>query len=403
MTRYGTPFWIERAAEGKVPRFPRLRGSVYGEVAVVGGGFTGAAVAYVFAAAGIRPVVIDPGRIGMDEVSAGTGLVGRMPPFADLGARFGRRAARDVWTAMRTATNDLVGVLRREHIRCDLVARSEVLVAFAEEARRALEREHRARAAAGIDCPWLSEGKTRGETGLDGAVGMRAPQAWLVDPWRACLGLATTATERGADFFEGSPVRVIRPGRLGVEVRTGDGRVEARAVVMATDLLPPAYKPLARHVARGTAYLVATAELAGPLGRGLGRDDLVLRDALRNGLEIAKTKDRRLVAAGLPGPAVPARARSRVLLARAGELMYRISVLYPVISGLRPEHAWDREAATTADGLIRAGRHHGFPRHLFALGCAQGGPAAAFLAAQILLRAYLGTPSASDRLFGFAR
>ena len=95
--------------------------------------------------------------------------------------------------------------------------------------------------------------------------------------------------------------------------------------------------------------------------------------------------------------------RERALVQRAGQLMYELSVLYPVVSGVRPEYAWAGPSVTTADGLPFIGPHRNYPRHLFALGFGGNGLAQGFLASRMLLREYLGAPDKGDDLLGFTR
>jgi hypothetical protein len=58
---------------------------------------------------------------------------------------------------------------------------------------------------------------------------------------------------------------------------------------------------------------------------------------------------------------------------------------------------------TAADGLLIAGPHRNFPRHLFAIGLGATGVSGAFLAARILLRYYQESADQADELFGFGR
>ena len=114
-------------------------------------------------------------------------------------------------------------------------------------------------------------------------------------------------------------------------------------------------------------------------------------------------KDDRVLFAGADQAPTPPRFRSKTLTQRTGQLMYKLSTLYPPVSGLQPEWAWDLVHHESADGLPIVGLHRNFPRHLFALGHGRHGAGVAWLAARLLLRQFLGEPGKGDDLFGFSR
>jgi hypothetical protein len=67
-----------------------------------------------------------------------------------------------------------------------------------------------------------------------------------------------------------------------------------------------------------------------------------------------------------------------------------------------PIYGWDLPIATTADGVMYAGPHRNFPRHLFAW-ATRHDPAQAFLASRILLRHFQGHAERDDTYFAFTR
>ena len=113
-------------------------------------------------------------------------------------------------------------------------------------------------------------------------------------------------------------------------------------------------------------------------------------------------EDGRVVMAGADQPRPPTRLRDKILVQRTGQLMYELSRLYPDLSGVYPTHGWAVPIAATADGVMYAGPHRNYPRHLFAWGT-QHDPAQAFLASRILLRHYLGESDRDDAYFAFTR
>jgi glycine/D-amino acid oxidase-like deaminating enzyme len=100
----GTLLWVGES-EGGVERlqFPALRGVRTVDIAIVGGGFTGAAVAWRLAQAGIRVAVLEASRIGRGSTAASTALLMQEPDidFTDLEKRYGRAIARRVWELSR--------------------------------------------------------------------------------------------------------------------------------------------------------------------------------------------------------------------------------------------------------------------------------------------------------------
>jgi glycine/D-amino acid oxidase-like deaminating enzyme len=114
-------------------------------------------------------------------------------------------------------------------------------------------------------------------------------------------------------------------------------------------------------------------------------------------------KDDRVMFGGAAQRPIESRLHDKALIHHANELMYELTTLYPAISGLQPEWAWDLVGHGSPDGLPVVGPHRNFPRHLFALGQAGHGAGAAWLAARVLVRAFLGEPAKGDEYFGFAR
>jgi glycine/D-amino acid oxidase-like deaminating enzyme len=177
---------------------------------------------------------------------------------------------------------------------------------------------------------------------------------------------------------------------------------------MATNDPGPGCGALRRHVRIRETYMVATPPLEAPLLRAFGSPDVVTREAaLRDETVpphvLRHTKDGRILFQGGDQKPVADRLREQTIRQRTMELMYELSLRYPAISGVMPEYGWSATTVTATDGLLLAGPHRNFPRHLFAIGLGATGLAGAFLAAQILLRHYEESADTTDELFGFSR
>jgi glycine/D-amino acid oxidase-like deaminating enzyme len=399
------PFWLDRVPKTRRPAFPRLRGDLETSLVIVGGGLTGCACAWSFAAAGVKVIVLEAEAIGGGATAGSLGLIREDfdASFRETASAYGLRAARSLWQPMRRASFDFPAALRRLGVKCDLVPSD--LLTFARrdrETARLLEREYQSRRDGGLDHVWFKPAAVTREAAIESGGAIRT-RGFSLDPYRACLGLASASAARGVVFFERSEVRRIRAGRKQVELKTATGTVRADAVVVATSAPLPDLRALRRHLKGFESYAVVTEPLPAAVRREVGRRGSALRDVDTPPHLLRWLKDDRALFSGAD-QAVPAdRARGKALVQRTGQLMYELSVLYPAISGLRPEWAWDFTHYESVDRLPFVGLHRNFPRHLFAMGASRHGVGFAWLAARILLRQYQGQPAKGDDLFGFSR
>lgn len=397
------PFWLDRVPKTRRPAYPRLNGSTDTTVAIVGGGLTGCACAFSFAAAGIRVVLLEADTIGGGATARSMGLVREEfdASFAQAASRHGSRTARHMWQAMHRASLDVQAALRRLDARCELAPSDFIQFTRRDaESSSQFRREYQSRRDGGLDHSWLTPAGVTREAAIETGGGIRTRGASL-DPYRACLALAAGAAARGGVLHEQSPVRRVRAGRKQVEILLDHGQLRADAVVIATASPLQDLRALRRHLDARHGYAVVTEPLPSAVRREVGRRAAALRDSGKPPHVLRWLKDDRVLFAGADQPEVPARLREKTLVQRTGQLMYELSTLYPAISGVQPEWSWDVAHYETVDSLPFAGLHRNFPRHLFALG--GNGVAFAWLAARILLRQFQGEPAKGDELFGFTR
>ena len=403
-TRYGHTPWIEGFPETRRPTFEPLRRDMSVDVAIVGGGLTGLATAHALAAAGLRPLLLEAARIGQASAGRGTGLLIAEPgpSFRDLVRHHGLRATRILLEAWRKAAADVPGQLRRAGIQCELAAVEDV-VAGPAHAERELRRDHEAREAAGFDSQWLEGKRMQQLTRADGLAGMRLRGGSSLDPHKLCIGLARAAVRNRARIFEKSNVEAITPRATDVEIVVKGGVVHASTVIIATGAATRLFKPLQRHFTDRERYVVMTEPVPATMRRQLFDDAVALCVARTPALRARWTSDHRLLISGGDQPATTVAKRPQTLVQRTGQLMYELLLLYPAISGLRPEFGWEASYGETADGVMYIGAHRNYPRHLFALGGGGESVASAFVAAKVLTRAVKGEPAKTDQVFGWTR
>ena len=399
------PYFYDTFPRSRRPEYSRQKGEIEAQVVIVGGGLTGCACAASFAAAGVKVVLIEADRIGAGETARSAGLVRQDldASFQETAALHGLRTARHVWQGFRRAALDFGAALRRFGIRSELAPQD--VLSFTRDgsaAARRLQKEYQARRDACVEGSWLTARALAAAAGVAGAGGIRV-KGDAIDPYRTSVGLAAAAAAKGAAIHDRTTVRRVRAGRKAGVVTTDGGVVTADAVVIATGALIDDLRALRRHFQPRQTCAVVTGTMPAAVRREVGRRAAALRDTHDPPHLLRWLSDDRVLFSGADQTPVAPRQRDKLLVARAHELMYELTTMYPAISGVQPEWAWETIHYGSPDGLPVVGPHRNFPRHLFALGHGRHGAAVAWLAARVLLRAYAGEAAKGDDLYGFAR
>jgi glycine/D-amino acid oxidase-like deaminating enzyme len=405
VTNYGKSPWVDQFPKSRVPAHPRYKGSQQTDVVIIGGGLTGCATAYAFAAAGVKVVLLEADQIGRGNTGGAAGWISEDPgvPFSDLEKTAGVRGARRTWQSWRRASLDFAALLRRLGVKCYLEPRPALTVATTPEQAARLQREQKSRRAAGLDAPLLNARAIKSDVGLDAVAGLRAKDGAIVDPYRACLGLAAAAADRGATLFEHSAVKKVTFNRKIVDIFTAGGSIRASRVVVATGMPTPLFKSLVRHFWFRSTYLALTEPVPAKIRQQLGRRASVVRDSAAPPHAIRWVGEDRILVSGADRETPPPRLRDKTAVQRTGQLMYELSTLYPDISGLQPEYGWAADYALTANGLPSIGPHRNYPHHLFAFGDASANITGAYLASRVLLRHHFEEMDPADEVFAFRR
>ncbi|HVI59709.1 MAG TPA: FAD-dependent oxidoreductase [Luteimonas sp.] len=396
----GYPWWAVK--NGLLHAFPPLRRDLRCDVAVLGGGITGALVADELARHGHEVVVLEQRDVGWGSTAASTALLQYEidTPMVGLAKRHGEDAAVLAYRACADAI-PMLGELARGLGGTCFARRRSLYYASRRRHRRDLRAEFELRLRHGLDVAWLEASDVRRRYGFDAPCAILSALAATMDPYRMAHRLLARLEQRGGGVFDRTRVDTIETSARGVLLRTPDGHaVRAKHLVLAAGYANQQW--LDQRVARNrSSYAFVTdpieAEALGAL-RGT-----MLWETARPYLYVRSTDDGRLLVGGEDDAVdIPAR-RDALVDRRARALMKQVRALFPELP-LRPTFAWAGTFAETADGLPFFGPHpqHG-PRVHFAMAYGGNGITYSMLGAG-LLRALVERrrhPLAS--LFGFGR
>ena len=272
----GYPFWAIRG--GLSAPLPPLAADLDCDVAVVGGGISGALIADELAAHGHAVAVLEQRDIGWGSTSASTALLQYEidTHLVDLARRHGEADAALAYTACAEA----IDWLRERASGLDGVAFTSCRSLYYASRRRHvrdLRAEFAARLRHGIDVEWWEPGD------IEAAYGFRAPAAILsrqaaqVDPYRMAQKLLRRLHRAGAAVHDHEAVVDLQATPRGVRLRTASGfQLRAGHVVLACGYENQRW--LRQRVARNrSSYAFISDPL--PAGQGLLRDCVVWESA----------------------------------------------------------------------------------------------------------------------------
>jgi gamma-glutamylputrescine oxidase len=384
------------ATANAMPEHPTLRGSVYADVCVIGGGFTGVAAALHLAERHFDVVLLEAARIGAGASGRSGGQVhsGQRQGVLALEQAFGAERARLLWQLAEEAKATVRERIERHAIACDL--RPGVLTA-AHKPTDATELERTVEALGErYDYPHARY-VSRDE--MAEILGTRRYFGGLLDrgachlhPLNYVLGLADAALAADVRLFEHSRVVRIETTRPPI-VTTEHGRVEARYVVLAMNgYLGRLVPELAGWIMPINNFMLATAPLGEAAARALIRDDVAVADSKFVLDYFRLSADRRLLFGGgeTYGPRFPSDIKSFVR-----RYMLRT---FPQLADVAIDHGWGGTVAITRNRLPHFARLA--PEVFVAHGYSGQGIALATLAGKLIAEAIAGSAERFDVMAG---
>ena len=399
-------YWASRTPENRRRAHSALRGQHTSDAVVIGGGLVGATAAYALAQAGIGVMLVEADRVATGATAGGLGAILPEPDtlFRTATEMRGAKVTRPAWHEAHRSAVEFASLLKKLKIKCDLATSSSLVNARTMDDAAALKKELTARKSGGVDTPWIIPTLVRRELGTDSEGALRLKGAATLDPVRAALGLIGAAEARGARVFEQSPVsRTTFTRKYADVIFTSGARIRTRLIFVATGEPGALFGQLRRHVRNQDGYVVVTEPLSAAMRKDVGPRTTMTLERRESSRRLRWIGDDRVLFAGAEQRCVSPALREKALIQRAGELLYELSVRYPVVSGIRAQWAWDVPIVSTLDGMPWIGPHRNYPFHFFAMALGWHADSLAWFAARAAVRQAEGTTKPEDDAFGFLR
>lgn len=216
---------------------PPLNGPTQAAVCVIGGGFAGLNTALGLVERGADNIIV----LEADDV--GFGASGRNGGFVfggfsrdeqSLLRELGPQRAQDLYRG----TIDSVALIReridRYRIDCDAVDAGVIWANWFRDPAMLRERQQRLAQRFGVDWQWLPQAQLRERIRSSRYHdGLFEPGAFHFHPLKYACGIADAAVARGVTLHEHTPAIALERRNGGWRVRTPEGTVDAKSVVLA--------------------------------------------------------------------------------------------------------------------------------------------------------------------------
>ena len=396
----GNPFWSVK--NGLMHAFPPLQQDLRCDVAVVGGGITGALIADELARHGHDVAVLEQLDIGWGSTAASTALLQYEIDvhMTDLAKQYGEVDAALAYKACAEAI-PMLQTLAADVRDVDFARNHSLYYASRRRDYGALQDEFALRAKHGFDIEWLQPGPLRERYGIDAPCAILSRMAARIDPYRMAYRLLMRMQKQGAGVFDRTVIDRIETTPRGVTLKTTDeNSINAKHVVLAAGYASQQW--LKKSVAENSnSYAFITEpiddEALGPL------KNTMLWESARPYLYMRTTGDGRLLVGGEDDAVDIAAKRDARVGKKSQILMKQVSKLFPHLP-LKPAFAWAGTFAETKDGLPFFGPHqqHG-PRVHFAMAYGGNGITYSMLGAGLLRALIEKRKHPLAELFSFKR
>jgi glycine/D-amino acid oxidase-like deaminating enzyme len=395
----GYPFWPIK--NGLIASYPTLKQDLACDVAVIGGGITGALIAYYLTETGCDTVLVDRRDIGGGSTSASTALLQYEvdTPLFRLIDLVGREHAVRSYLLCLEAIGKLGRLIENLDDDCGFEHKHSLYLASRRRHVGDLRKEYAARRACGIRLDLLDQADIAARYSFRYPAALLSYDAAQVDAYRLTHALLRAAARRGLRIYDRTLVTDCAHTAAGVQLTTERGcRIAARKVAVAAGFEAQQY--LRRKVA---TFKSTYALISEPLEHFAGwPDQCLIWESARPYVYLRTTSDGRAIIGGEDDLFDSEARRERRLERKRDKLVKRFRAMFPEID-LDVAYYWAGTFGETADGLAYIGETSEFPNGYFALGYGGNGITYSLIAAEIIRDIYTGRPNRDAAIFRFDR
>jgi len=386
---------------GFLEPYSAMTGDLKTDFVIVGGGISGALLAWTLIRKGASVVLLDRRHMAMGSTSASTALlqydIDRT--LHELIEILGEKTAVRAYELSLKALDDLGKIALTLKIDNEFETRSSIRFASYKKDVPFIEKEFKARERHGFDVELWDEKKIAKHFPFTAFAALSTRPSATVDPYRLTHGLLQAAGKAGAKMFDKTSVDNIERLSRSVVIHTSQGnKITAKKVIIACGYESVNYIPMKLATLSSTYALVSE-----PMPK---KEIWFENSSFWNTADPytygRTTADNRVIFGGADEPFHDPERRDKLLAAKTEKLAKQFVKMFPDLP-FKVDYSWAGTFIETADGLPYIGSIKQLPHTYFALGYGGNGITFSQLAADILTDLLLGKVNNDAMIFAFDR
>lgn len=395
----GYPYWLIK--NGLPYQYPKLSKNIKADVAIIGGGISGALSAYYLTASGLSCVILDRRTVGLGSTCASTSLVQYEldKPLSELSEIIGKTQAERVYTKCVETIDTLTDIARKIKYT-ELESVPSLFYAATKGDQSLIEKEFEARKKAGIDVSLLDEKQIHRKYNFNAPSAILSAKGCSVDAYTLSHTLCRHALKKGLQVFDRTTVTKIDEEKNGVKLHTDDGfTVSCKKLVNATGY--EAVNFIDQKIVKlNSTYAIISENIDD--AKNIWKDRAMIWNTADPYLYMRLTTDNRIIVGGRDENIFNAEARNKLIKRKSAQLANDFKKLFPDIKFI-PEFSWTGTFGVTKDSLPYIGSIKKHPNIYYALGFGGNGITFSLIAAEIITDLINGKKNKDADLFSFDR
>ncbi len=398
--RTDNPFWLMKS--GYLEVYPSLKKDFSTDYAIIGGGITGALIAWYLAKAGISAAVFDRRHIGMGSTCASTALLQYEidTPLFELKDLVGEKDAARSYNLCIEAIDALEDISKQLKLKDFERKPSFCYASRQKDVADQIEKECVIRRKHGINVEVWREEEITAKFPFAAPAALFSPKdAAQTDAYKLTHALHQDAIKSGANIFDKTEIAEIEHKKHGVVLKTDKGfKIKAKKLIIASGYEAVKYLPVSL-VRLHSTFALASEPFE---NKELWHKNCLIWETARPYLYMRTTSDNRIIVGGKDEPFQSPAKRDKLLKRKTREIVDSFKRKFPEIN-LAPDYAWAGTFGETEDGLPYIGSIKQIPNTIFALGFGGNGITFSQIAAEIIRDKATGKKNADAKIFSFER